>query len=167
MPDLTNLGAHSPAEETERLDAVECVYAGKSETPHFGDWIRGNWAGETNPHRDGMYVKTVRRDGRCNPGIWYQLTDGKGATWEYLAKETTFLRRGGHAEIERLEKETARLRLALSKIARWYGEFPKVVDPEGKKCSYAAAYGSNGERDYMRMVAQDALSPATTERADK
>lgn len=33
MTDMTNLGAHSPAEEAERLDAVERVYAGKSETP--------------------------------------------------------------------------------------------------------------------------------------
>lgn len=127
MPDLTNLGAHSPAEEAERLDAVERVYAGKSETPRCDALFREHYGRDGAPTElDDLYT---------------------------LARA--------------LEKETARLRLALSKIARWYGEFPKVVDPEGKKCSYAAAYGSNGERDYMRMVAQDALSPAPTKRADK
>lgn len=33
MPDMIKLGAHSPDEEAERLNAVCGVYAGKSETP--------------------------------------------------------------------------------------------------------------------------------------
>lgn len=49
---------------------------------------------------------------------------------------------------------------ALRKIARWHGEFP----PSGRKwedgyeMSYSAAHGSNGERDYMRNVALQALN---------
>lgn len=53
------------------------------------------------------------------------------------------------------------LEAALEKVARWHGEFPatgKFFDAEETRpMSYAAAYGSNGERDYMRRVAQQAL----------
>lgn len=49
---------------------------------------------------------------------------------------------------------------ALQKIARWHDEFPatgKTWD-DGTPMSYGAANGSNGERDYMRQVALDALA---------
>ena len=47
---------------------------------------------------------------------------------------------------------------ALEKIVRWV-EFPKTGDywDDGEPVSYGAAFGSNGERDYMRSVASDAL----------
>lgn len=63
------------------------------------------------------------------------------------------------------EGERDRLRKALERIERWFGEFP----PSGRKerlpngveldneLSYGAAFGSNGERDYMRGVARSAL----------
>ena len=54
-----------------------------------------------------------------------------------------------------------RLEAALQRIAKWYGEFPDTGlywdKEETLKMSYSAAFGSNGERDYMRKVAQDAL----------
>lgn len=54
-----------------------------------------------------------------------------------------------------------RLEDALRRIAKWHGEFPssgRFWDHEKTKpMSYGAAYGSCGERDYMRKVAQDAL----------
>jgi hypothetical protein len=56
--------------------------------PVFGEWFRGIWAGENNPLRDGRYVRTIRRTGRCNPGTFYELTDGKGRFWQFEAKET-------------------------------------------------------------------------------
>ena len=59
--------------------------------PKFGDWIRGNFASERNPIRDGMYVRTVRRTGKFNPGKFYELTDGKGKFWQFQAEETTRL----------------------------------------------------------------------------
>ena len=56
-----------------------------------------------------------------------------------------------------------RLRAALQRIACWYGEFPstgKYWDEEKTlPMGYDAAYGSNGERDFMRKVARDALTP--------
>jgi hypothetical protein len=59
------------------------------------------------------------------------------------------------------KREIARLRAALQRIARWHGELPESGRqwPDGQPMSYAAAFGSNGERDYMRQVALDALGP--------
>jgi hypothetical protein len=51
--------------------------------PKFGEWLRGIYASERNPLRDGMYVRTIRRSGRCNPGTFYELTDGNGEFWQY------------------------------------------------------------------------------------
>ena len=56
--------------------------------PKFGEWLRGIYASERNPLRDGMYVRTVRRTGRCNPGKYYELTDGNGKFWMYPATST-------------------------------------------------------------------------------
>lgn len=54
------------------------------------------------------------------------------------------------------------MRKALERIERWFGEFPPTADkwPDGSAVSYGAAYGSNGERDYMRKVAREALASA-------
>lgn len=72
---------------TESFDAV----LAETKHPKFGDWVRGNFASENNPIRDGMFVRVVRRSGRMNPGVFYELTDGKGKFWQFLAKETTRL----------------------------------------------------------------------------
>lgn len=56
--------------------------------PKFGDMVRGVFASESNPIRDGMYVETIRRTGRMNPGKFYRLTDGKGKFWEFPAQHT-------------------------------------------------------------------------------
>lgn len=57
------------------------------------------------------------------------------------------------------------LRAALERIARWHGEFPATgrTWPGGDPMSYAAAFGSNGERDFMRQVAREALEKAQFE----
>lgn len=68
---------------------------------------------------------------------------------------------------EQLEAEAERLREALMRIERWFGEFPETGKfwrgDEGaitdRPMSYGAAYGSNGERDYMRSIARAALEP--------
>ncbi len=60
-----------------------------------------------------------------------------------------------------MNDELSRMREALERIARWHGEFPetgKFWDEEKTRpMSYATAYGSNGERDFMRQLALDAL----------
>ena len=60
----------------------------KLAAPKFGDWFRGVHASESNPQRDGMYVRTIRRSGRFNAGTFYELTDGKGNFWQYPVGST-------------------------------------------------------------------------------
>jgi hypothetical protein len=63
-----------------------------------------------------------------------------------------------HDALEQSGKREAALREALARIAKWHGEFPATVFVHEKPMSYGAAYGSNGERDYMREIARAALS---------
>ena len=58
-----------------------------------------------------------------------------------------------------LLEENKRMEKALISIAKWHGEFPDTKVPAGlgRTMSYAAAYGSNGEIDFMRKKAQEAL----------
>lgn len=44
--------------------------------PTFGQWFENPVASPSNPRRVGMFVRTVRRRGRMNPGLWWELTDG-------------------------------------------------------------------------------------------
>jgi hypothetical protein len=52
---------------------------------------------------------------------------------------------------------------ALQQIENW--KFPKSGKrwPNGKEMSYSAAFGSNGERDFMREIARKALLKARGE----
>lgn len=54
-----------------------------------------------------------------------------------------------------------KVKTILERIVRWHGEFPETGAFHGndtsRPISYAAAYGSNGERDYMRGLAAQAL----------
>lgn len=49
--------------------------------PKFGDLLRNTVAGERNPHRDAYFIRKVYITGRLNPGLWYEMTDGKGDVW--------------------------------------------------------------------------------------
>lgn len=58
------------------------------------------------------------------------------------------------------ESQEGRMRKALERIVAWdfsAMRVPSLTHP-GETDSYGMAYGSNGERDYMRKVAQDALT---------
>lgn len=64
-------------------------------------------------------------------------------------------------ECVELRERCGRLEGALKRIAKWHGEFPpshRAWD-DGSPMSYSAAFGSNGERDYMREIARTALAP--------
>jgi hypothetical protein len=65
--------------------------------------------------------------------------------------------------LEGYSERAKELEEALEKIARWIGEFPETGDKwdDGTPVSYGAAFGSNGERDYMRTIASDALKKAS------
>ena len=63
-------------------------------------------------------------------------------------------------DISALLSENRRFKTVLERIAKWFGEFPpsnRAWD-DGTPMSYSAAFGSNGERDYMRGIALEALS---------
>ena len=68
-------------------------------TPKFGDRVRGIYASESNPERDGFFVEVVRRTGKMNAGTFYRLTDGKGRFWHYPARSTVILQREDNTNV--------------------------------------------------------------------
>lgn len=58
-----------------------------------------------------------------------------------------------------LKRQLKQLRAVLFRIATWFGEFPETgrTLENGEPMSYGAVNGSNGERDYMRRLAEEAL----------
>lgn len=63
------------AEALERLEPV------------FGDVVENGWASERNPTRRGFFVRAFIRKGRMNPGLTWEITDGKGKFWELKPDE--------------------------------------------------------------------------------
>jgi hypothetical protein len=82
---------------------------------------------------------------------------------EATLKEIRAQQKEDFVRAERAEAEVTRLRAALTRIEKWFGEFPPSGRcwEDGTWMSYGAAYGSNGERDYMRSIARAALLPFT------
>jgi len=70
-------------------------------------------------------------------------------------------RSGEHICSDRLKEKVDRMQAALERIERWFGEFPETGsfwDNDSRRpMSYGARYGSNGERDFMRQIAREAL----------
>lgn len=104
-----------------------------------------------------------------------ELTDQQIDTPEFMDLLNTFAHESSCEEYDETKYKEARKALvnhikaasapnaalvaALQRIARWHGEFPPTGKTwaDGAPTSYATEYGSNGERDYMRQVALDAL----------
>lgn len=55
--------------------------------PAFGDIVENGWASEDNPTRTGFFVREFRRTGKLNPGLTWEITDGKGKFWEFNPKD--------------------------------------------------------------------------------
>lgn len=73
-----------------------------------------------------------------------------------------FIAAANPAAVLALLERVRRLEEALRTIARWdHNTFPRVPDRQnpGETISYGFAYGSNGERDFMRNIALKALEP--------
>lgn len=51
-------------------------------TPKFGEPVENTYASLSNPTRVGLFVKSGRRTGRLNPGVYWTLTDGRGKFWD-------------------------------------------------------------------------------------
>jgi hypothetical protein len=86
--------------------------------PRFGDRVRGIYAGETNPRREGFYVETVIRRGRLNPGKHYRITDGAGDFWETPAPSVQPVDNAAQPDEERVR----RLFDPLEWVQGWDGE---------------------------------------------
>ena len=71
-------------EEQERVRPVHEMAAriNAGRKPKFGDAMRNLWASDGNPTRDAKFVRLVSKTGRCNPGEWYEMTDGAGKFWQ-------------------------------------------------------------------------------------
>jgi hypothetical protein len=71
--------------------------------------------------------------------------------------------------IENLGQRITQLEAALQTIVEWK-DFPATGsfwgDEPTREMSYSAAFGSNGERDYMRRVAEQVLLPPPSNRPD-
>ena len=49
----------------------------------FGETIIENiYASDDNPLKRGVYVRTIRRTGRMNPGVYIEVTDRNGEFWQ-------------------------------------------------------------------------------------
>lgn len=62
-------------------------------TPRFGALVTNHIAPERNPQRTGYFVRSGRRTGRLNPGLWWEMTDGRGNFWQLHPKEKHFIGR--------------------------------------------------------------------------
>jgi hypothetical protein len=60
------------------------------------------------------------------------------------------------SDLAQAQARCAKLEKALTRIEEW-SSFP-MAESNGEPCSYGVAYGSNGERDYMRGIAKFALN---------
>lgn len=67
-----------------------------------------------------------------------------------------------YSAIHPLEGPSDALVKALEKIEKWFGEFPETGrfwdDDKTRPITYGAAFGSNGERDFMRSIAREAIA---------
>lgn len=66
--------------QRDMVEKAKAVNAGRE--PKYGDIMHNPWAGEGNPRRNGFFVRSNRVTGRFNPGLWYELTNGKGDFWK-------------------------------------------------------------------------------------
>ena len=107
-----------------------------SRKPKFGDRIRGIYASEQNPERDGFYVETIRCTGRLNNGTHYRCTDGHGHFWEYPVDSTELL------APEPAGKDVEAL------VALRDGDWPKLIALAQRWGCLPTKHGANDPKEY-------------------
>lgn len=81
--------------------------------------------------------------------------------------ETACGARAIQAEMNRLYAEVRRFKVVLERIAEWKMPATGKKWPSGEPMSFGACYGSNGERDFIRQLAIDALNASATTSGDR
>lgn len=51
-------------------------------TPKLGAIVTNRLASTGNPTRTGYFIRAGRTTGRMNPGVWWEITDGRGRFWK-------------------------------------------------------------------------------------
>lgn len=73
-------------------ESGECSNALGSSTPRYGDLLRGLYASESNPHRDGIFVRVKWiRTGKFSRSRCFEVTDGNGDFWLMTPSSTVSL----------------------------------------------------------------------------
>lgn len=110
------------------------------------------------------HVSGVEQDMNDEDGKWYDRKGGLDLE-AVVAVMNAFP--AVAANYLSLLEENERLREALGRIERWFGEFPRSerLDRDGTEMPYGIAFGSNGERDYIRGIARAAIARADAKEA--
>lgn len=91
----------------------------------FGDVVVNGWASEDNPTRTGYFVRSFTRTGKMNPGLTWEVTDGKGKFWTFkpadIGERLTVLAARPAAPTQSAAQtgEVEQLRAALERIQDW------------------------------------------------
>lgn len=88
---------------------------GEPGAPDFGATVVNNLASHDNPHRVGRFVRVIRRRGRMNPGVWWQLTNGRGVFWEVRPDSCEVASSGAGTATSDDETELLRAELAAAR----------------------------------------------------
>ena len=54
--------------------------------PIFGMSVVNTAASDGNPTKYGCFVREIRRTGRLNPGLFYEITNGSNRFWQTKAE---------------------------------------------------------------------------------
>ena len=113
--------------------------------PCFGDRVINTFAGAANPHREGVFVRSIHRLGKLNPGEWYQCTNGKGDFWEIDLRSLEIVSRAS-ADEDRIRRETIEECAKLCEVqvqrpagyhGAWEGYGASMGDKTGTECAIA------------------------------
>lgn len=104
-------------------------------------------------------LSEATRNGNAISGYRDFLQDEIRVTLALVDPESTAI--GGDALIL-IRKQLALLIAALAHVERWDLPDSGRKWDDGTPMSYSAAYGSNGARDYMRLIARTALAGVRT-----
>lgn len=128
----------------------------------FGDIIENGWAGEGNPRKRGVYLRSFHRSGRMNPGHHVELQHEDGKRSEFLIADDDKLTKVGTifdpltSELERLREENETFRIGINRLSDEEEKLAETTDGEEFSLVSLAAQLASVEIANRRLT--DALS---------